>query len=135
MVIKLLVIIALAGVLTGCGRANEGKEPGLEQADKTFQQITQEVAKNMMEQENIIILDVREEYEYADGHIQDAVLLPLGSIKKEAETMIPDKNTVLLVYCRSGNRSKAASADLIDLGYQNVYEFGGIIDWPYEIVK
>ena len=80
-----------------------------------------------------IILDVREQDEYDAKHIPDAILLPVGMIDEDtAEGVIPEKDSVVLVYCRSGNRSKTASNKLAQLGYTQVYEFGGINDWPYE---
>ena len=100
----------------------------------SYQQITQEAAKEMMDTQEAVILDVREQHEYDSGHIPDAVLLPVGTITEDtAAAVIDDLDTVVLVYCRSGNRSKTASQALADLGYTNVYEFGGINDWPYEI--
>ena len=88
----------------------------------------------MMQQEGVVLLDVREQEEYDAGHIPGAVLLPVGSINAEsAAAVIPAKDTVVLVYCRSGNRSKTASAALAELGYTGVYEFGGINSWPYEV--
>ena len=81
-----------------------------------------------------MILDVREQDEFDAGHIPGAVLLPVGTITEDtAAAVIDDLDTVVLVYCRSGNRSKTASQALADLGYTNVYEFGGINSWPYEI--
>lgn len=98
-----------------------------------YQQITQEKAKQMMEQQDVVILDVREKDEYDSGHIPGAVLLPVGTIDEtSAATVIPEKDSVVLVYCRSGNRSKAASKALAELGYTEIYEFGGINTWPYE---
>ena len=102
----------------------------------SYQQITQDVAKEMMDAGDVVILDVREQYEYDAGHITGAVLLPVGSITEDAAAaVIDDLETVVLVYCRSGNRSKTASQALVDIGYTNVYEFGGINTWPYEIEK
>ena len=102
--------------------------------ENSYQQITQEAAKEMMDTQEVVILDVREQHEYDSGHIPDAVLLPVGTITEDtAAAVIDDLDTVVLVYCRSGNRSKTASQALADLGYTNVYEFGGIIDWTYEI--
>ena len=100
-------------------------------------QITASEAKKMMdEQEEIFILDVREQSEYNEGHVPGAVLLPVGTISEEtAAAVIENKDTVVLVYCRSGNRSKTAAQALADLGYTQVYEFGGIRDWPYEVEK
>ena len=100
----------------------------------TYQQITQDAAKEMMDTQEVIVLDVRESYEYEKSHIPGAVLLPVGTISKDtAAIVIDDLDATLLVYCRSGNRSQTASQALTDLGYTNVYEFGGINDWPYEI--
>ena len=111
-------------LLTGCGGNT---------ADGAYQQITQEDAKEMMDTQEVIILDVREQAEYDSGHIPGAVLLPVGTIDETtAAEVIPEKDSKVLVYCRSGNRSKTASAALADLGYTNVYEFGGINTWPYD---
>ena len=101
-----------------------------------YQQITQEEAKKIMDSgEEYIILDVREQEEFDEGHVPGAILIPYTEIENKAETMLPDKDKQILVYCRSGRRSKIASESLAKLGYTNVKEFGGIIDWPYEIVK
>ena len=95
--------------------------------------LTQEEAKEMMDAQEVIILDVREQDEYDSGHIPGAVLLPVGSIDEDtAAEVIPEKDSTVLVYCRSGNRSKTASSALAELGYTNIYEFGGINTWPYE---
>ena len=102
-------------------------------ADGSYQQITQEEAKEMMDTQEVIILDVREQDEYDSGHIPGAVLLPVGTIDEDtAAAVIPGKDSTVLVYCRSGNRSKTASSSLAELGYTNIYEFGGINTWPYE---
>lgn len=104
--------------------------------ENTYQQITQEKAKIMMDTQEVIVLDVREQEEFDAGHIPDAVLLPLGTISEDtAAVVIPDLNSAVLVYCRSGNRSKTASNALAALGYTNIYEFGGINTWPYEVKK
>ena len=95
--------------------------------------LTQEEAKEMMDTQEVIILDVREQDEYDSGHIPGAVLLPVGTIDEEtAAAVIPEGDSIVLVYCRSGNRSKTASSTLAELGYTNIYEFGGINTWPYE---
>ena len=102
--------------------------------ENTYQQISQEEAKNMMETQETLILDVREQEEFDAGHIPGALLLPVGTISGEtAAAAIPEFDTVVLVYCRSGNRSKTASRTLAELGYTNIYEFGGINTWPYEV--
>jgi rhodanese-related sulfurtransferase len=84
--------------------------------------------------DDYIMLDVREKDEYDEGHIPDAILLPYTEIESKAEAMLPDKNKQILVYCRSGRRSKIAAEALVNSGYTNIKEFGGIIDWQYEIV-
>ena len=111
-------------LLAGCGGNT---------ADSSYQQISQEEAKEMMDTQDVIILDVREQDEYDSGHIPGAVLLPVGTIDETtAAEVIPEKDSTVLVYCRSGNRSKTASSTLAELGYTNIYEFGGINTWPYE---
>jgi len=100
----------------------------------TYIKITPEEAKELMIDDNII-LDVRTQQEYDDGHIANATLLPLDEIISGNLEVLTDKDQVILVYCRSGNRSKSASKALIDSGYTNVYDFGGIADWPYDIEK
>lgn len=82
-----------------------------------------------------VIIDARTQEEFDEGHIEGAILIPEYEIAERAEKELPDKEQLILVYCRSGRRSKIASQELVKLGYTNVYEFGGIIDWPYEIVK
>ena len=125
MISAVLIILLL---FTGCG--------GNSMEQNSYQQITQDVAKEMMDAGDVVILDVREQYEYDAGHITGAVLLPVGGITEDAAAaVIDDLETVILVYCRSGNRSKTASQALVDIGYTNVYEFGGINTWPYEIEK
>ncbi len=95
--------------------------------------ISGEEAKAMMDQGGVTIVDVRRADEYNAGHIPFAILVPNETIAEEAENALPDKNAVLLIYCRSGRRSKEAAEILVSLGYQNVYDFGGILDWEYEI--
>ena len=101
-----------------------------------YQQITQSEAKKIMDSnEDCIILDVREQDEFDAGHIPGAILLPYTKIESKAETMLSDKGKQILVYCRSGRRSKIAAESLAKLGYANVKEFGGIINWKYEVEK
>ena len=102
----------------------------------TYEQISGAEAKALMDSESgYIILDAREQDEYDEGHIPGAILIPYGEIAGRAEKELPDKDQLILVYCRSGRRSKIAAEELVKLGYTNVKEFGGIIDWEYEIVK
>ena len=102
----------------------------------TFKQITAKEAKEIMDSEkDCIIIDARTQEEFDEGHIKGAIMIPEYEITQRAENELPDKNALILVYCRSGRRSKIASQALVSLGYTNVKEFGGIIDWPYEIVN
>ena len=119
----ILVLLSLL-LLAGCGGGEK---------ETSYKQISQEEAKEMMDTQDVVILDVREQDEYDSGHIPDAVLLPVGTIDEDAAAaVIPEKDSTVLVYCRSGNRSKTASSALAELGYTNIYEFGGIKTWPYE---
>lgn len=122
---KIAILILAAALLTGCASAP---------TENDYQQITQDEAKEMMDSQDVIILDVREEDEFNEKHIPGAILLPVGTITEAtAAAVIPEPDSVVLVYCRSGNRSKTASQALADLGYTGIYEFGGINTWPYEV--
>ncbi len=99
-----------------------------------YTQISPEEAKDLQNKGNLII-DVRETNEYAAGHIAGAKNAPLSALEESIALVSPDKNAPILIYCQSGRRSKIASSALVELGYTAVYEFGGIIDWPYEIVQ
>lgn len=102
----------------------------------TFQQITASEARELMEtEESFILLDVRTQEEFEEEHIEGAILIPVDQIMILTPEQIPDKDILILVYCRSGRRSLDASQQLVDLGYTQVVEFGGIIDWPYEVVR
>lgn len=108
----------------------------LSDAPKTeYRKITARQAKQILDTEQVVLLDVRTQSEFNEGHIKNAVLIPDTEIKEKAASIIPDKNAKILVYCRSGRRSELASRALIGMGYSSVYDFGGIIDWEYEIVK
>ena len=127
LIIMLLISLSLFG-MTACSGEN-GKA-------STYEQITAEQAKTIMDTEkDYVIIDARTEEESAEGHIENAILIPEYEIAQRAEKELPDKEQLILVYCRSGRRSKIASEELVKLGYTNVKEFGGIIDWPYDIVK
>ena len=122
-----LLLLSLLLLCTGCASAEDA--PGYRQIDmKTAMEL-------MEEEEGYIILDVRTPEEFAEKHIPDAVNVPNETIGKEEIPALPQKDQLILVYCRSGNRSKQASEKLVDLGYTNVVEFGGIIDWPGETVS
>ncbi len=121
--IMILVSILVIMGLTGC-----------EKKDMSYTQISMEEAVAMMaKEENYIILDVRTTEEFAEKHIPNAINIPNETIGSEELEELPDKNQLILVYCRSGNRSKQASEKLVALGYTNIYEFGGINDWTGEV--
>ncbi len=135
---KILCIISAVFCifLTACGDNNGGENVSKQGGIVMYEQISTEEAKRIMDSgEDIIILDVREKSEFCEGHIPGAILIPYTEIEAEAERVISDKNKQILVYCRSGRRSKIASESLVKLGYTKVKEFGGIIDWQYEVEK
>ena len=124
---KLIILLLAVMMLTACGQDTE-KDQGA-----VYMNITAEEARQIMDTEKgYIILDVREQDEYDTGHIPGAILIPYTQIEEKANEMLPDKEQLILVYCRSGRRSKIAAEALVELGYTNIKEFGGIIDWPYE---
>ena len=107
-----------------------------DQSPLTYEQISGAEAKALMDSESgYIIIDARTQEEYDGGHIAGAIMIPEYEISERAEKELPDKDQLILVYCRSGRRSKIAAEELVKLGYTNVKEFGGIIDWQYEIVQ
>ena len=125
---KTLSILVCLLLLTGCVPADK--------PTNTYRQIGMDEAVSMMERERgYLILDVRTPEEFADKHIPGAINLPNETIGTSVLDALPDKDQLILVYCRSGNRSKQASETLVALGYTNVVEFGGIIDWPGETVS
>ena len=127
LIIMLLISLSLFGMIACDGENNKSL---------TYEQISTEQAKTIMDTEkDYVIIDARTEEEFAEGHIKNAILIPEYEIANRAEKELPDKEQLILVYCRSGRRSKIASEELVKLGYTNVKEFGGIIDWPYETVK
>ena len=142
-----IISVLLCILLTACGDDSSigiiGGADGptsiivAEKGEKAmYEQITAENAKKIMDSgEDHIILDTREQDEFDEGHIPGAILIPYTEIEERSEEMLPDKDAQILVYCRSGRRSKIASESLAKLGYTNVKEFGGIIDWPYEVEK
>ena len=142
-----IISILLCILLTACGNDSSiGVIDGAdgptsiivsEKGEKAmYEQISAEQAKKIMDSgEEHIILDTREQDEFDEGHIPGAILIPYTEIENKAEAMLPDKDKLILVYCRSGRRSKIAAESLSKLGYTNIKEFGGIIDWTYEIEK
>lgn len=139
--------LALCLVLAGCeGATSVGIIGGAdgptsivvsEDEKNMYEQITAQEAKEIMDKQetDYIILDVREQEEFDAGHIPGAMLIPYEQIAEKAGEMLPDKEKQILVYCRSGRRSEIAAEALAELGYTNIKEFGGIIDWPYEVEK
>ena len=125
---KLILFLLAVMLLTACGQEKENDR------EAVYMNITAEEAKIIMDtEEGYVILDVREQDEYDAGHIPGAILIPYTQIEEKAEEMLTDKDQLILVYCRSGRRSKIAAEELVKLGYTNIREFGGIIDWPYEV--
>jgi len=123
----ILIILAMLG-LTACGQDMENVQ------EAVYVNITALQAKEIMDsEEGFIILDTRTREEYEESHIPGAILIPYDEILEKAEGVLTDKDQLILVYCRSGRRSKLAAQDLVKLGYTNIKEFGGIIDWPYEV--
>ena len=130
-------ILAVLGLffLTACHKKPDHMVDG-EGSEMKYRQISQEEAKKIMnEEDNYVILDVRTREEYNSGHIPDAICIPVETITADTLRELPDKNQKILVYCRSGNRSKQAADRLAKAGYTNVYEFGGINTWDGEIVE
>ncbi len=126
-ILVLLLGLVCLGGLWGCAGGVPDK--------KGYISITADEAKELMDtQSGYIILDVRTEEEFSSGHIPGAMLIPDNEIAARAEKELPDKSQLILVYCRSGRRSKLAAEQLAHMGYTNIREFGGIIDWPYEVV-
>ena len=123
-----MVLLLAVMLLTACGQDKENDR------EAVYVNITAEEAKQIMDtEEGYILLDVRTQEEYDQGHIPGAILIPDTEIKAKAEEVLTDKDQLILVYCRSGRRSKLAAEVLVELGYTNIKEFGGIIDWPYEV--
>ena len=140
----LILMLAITLTLFGfCACADKNTREGTTEnsAENTtaliiYEQISQDEAKRIMDtEEDFVIIDARTQSEFREGHIEGAILIPEYEITERAEKEIPEKDTLILVYCRSGRRSKIASDALVKLGYTNVKEFGGIIDWQYEIIK
>lgn len=127
----LLVLAAVLAISAVCFAQSPANAEG-------YQKITPQQAKARMAEPGVIVLDVRMQQEYDAGHIANAVLLPLPLIEAGDAAVakaLPDKDAEILVYCRSGRRSAIAANALINMGYTNVLDFGGINDWPYEVVK
>ena len=138
------IISILATLLACCGESKlpetetqpvSEQNQAQEETKAEYIKISQQEAYDMMTADDVIILDVRTQDEFDSGHIINAVLLPDYEVEEKAESVIPDKNQIILVYCRTGRRSANASKKLIEMGYTKIYDFGGIVDWEYEIVE
>jgi len=126
---KIFIIILIIFILIGITYVLINNNKSI-----TYQSITPVDAKARLETDgDIVLLDVRTVEEYDSGHIPGSILIPLDILEQEIEGVLPDKNQEIIVYCRSGRRSKNAVNTLITMGYKNVYDLGGILDWPYEI--
>ena len=140
--ITMLTIVGLISVLgISCGRTMNSKQVSVDSKEvknekkAEYKKITSDEAKNIMLTEKPIVVDVRSLEEYNEGHIPNAISIPLETIENEAETKLKNKDDLILVYCRSGRRSREAALRFIEKGYTNVIDFGGIQDWNGEVVK
>ena len=147
---KIIILTMMCFLCLGCSSNNENKVDKNKVDEKeeekivmekiegngeaVYTVITPETAKDLMNEDSIV-LDVRTKEEFDQGHIENALLLPVDNIQNGDYGQLIDKNQVILVYCRSGNRSATAAKALVKAGYKKVFDFGGIIDWPYDIVK
>lgn len=122
-----IIVVIVIGIVIFISSGNK---------EAVYQKISAQEAKEIIdEKDDIIILDVRTLAEFNNGHIEGAICLPNEAITNQTLEQLPDKKQEILIYCRSGNRSEQAARKLLKLGYQNVKDFGGIIDWPYEIAN
>ena len=145
MKIKKIALMAIVGLISvlgiSCGRTMNSKQVSVDSKEvknekkAEYKKITSDEAKNIMSTQKAIVVDVRSLEEYNEGHIPNAISVPLETIENEAETKLKNKDDLILVYCRSGRRSREAALRLIEKGYTNVIDFGGIQDWNGEIVK
>ena len=125
---KWIILLLSVMMIAGCGQEKE------KDREAVYMNITAQEAKVIMDsQEDYTILDVRTQEEYDQGHIPGAIVISHEEIAEKAEEVLTDKDQLILLYCRSGRRSKIAAEALVELGYTNIKEFGGIIDWPYEV--
>ena len=145
MKIKKIALMAKVGLISvlgiSCGRTMNSKQVSVDSKEvknekkAEYKKITSDEAKNIMLTEKPIVVDVRSLEEYNEGHIPNAISIPLETIENEAEVKLKNKDDLILFYCRSGRRSREAALRLIEKGYTNVIDFGGIQDWNGEVVK
>lgn len=147
--IAVLIVFCLIAPIAGCTDTSASDNTGSRQPEiaveknrpelegqSQFKNISPDEAKKALDlDKSIILLDVRTSEEYNEGHIPGSILVPVDSLESQILTTIPDKKTKIFIYCRSGNRSKTAAQIMINLGYTDVYDLGGIKSWPYEIEK
>lgn len=133
-IVILVILVAIGIFLKNRNSSTEDNKVSVKEANIQYVSMN-DIEKIMNENENYIILDVRTIEEYNDGHIPGAICIPNETIDENVVSKLPDKEQLILIYCRSGNRSKQATKKLKDLGYLNLIEFGGITDWPGEIEK
>ena len=139
--ITLFLAVLCICLLAACSETEDVSQTASDQAspsgeatdEAAYRKITAVEAKDMIDDGNVTVVDVRGDEEYASGHIPGAILTPNESIGEEQPPNLPEKDEVLLVYCRTGVRSKEAAHKLLNLGYTQVYDLGGIVDWPYDI--
>ncbi|MBR1393705.1 MAG: rhodanese-like domain-containing protein [Ruminococcus sp.] len=138
---RLVILTVLALCLAGCGENADSSSPEISSSGTVseqsydYVQISQEEASEIMKAETCIILDVRTQEEFSQGHIPGAICIPNEEITTDPPAGLPDKDALILVYCRSGRRSKEAAAKLAAMGYTDIREFGGIITWTGEVTE
>lgn len=133
-IVSLLLLIITAMLLFGCNKESQADTNKAEKA--IYRKISAQEAKEIMDKtNNYVLVDVRTVQEFNSGHIEGAVLIPSNLINGTSIKELPDKKALILLYCRSGRRSADAAERMLEMGYTNIYDFGGIIDWPYEIIK
>lgn len=140
-IVSIMVILSVltfasctGNVLGQSQEVNNNSDQQAQEVSAEYHKISQIEAKEMMDS-GVLVIDVREQDEYDGGHITDAILSPVGNIQNDIVNIVDSKDTPILLYCRSGSRSKVASDALVALGYTNVYDFGGINTWAYEVIQ
>ena len=135
---KMIILLPCLLFLASCDLDNKKETPAESEAppEPVYRKLSAAEAHEMMNGESaFILLDVRTEEEHLESRIPGSILIPDFEIRSRAESELPDKNALILVYCRSGRRSESAAKELVAMGYTNVYDFGGIMDWPFDIEK
>ncbi len=133
--LALAALFAFAGCAPNKGAEQIPSSADTETESAGFEEISPEEAKELIGEANVVLLDVRTQEEYDEGHIEGAVLLPYDAITADSAGLPADKDATIIIYCRSGRRSAIAAETLLGLGYTRVYDLGGIQSWPYAVVK